>query len=106
MASVEIQGGDQKGKSWDNLAGKWRKPDLALCIHDSLDLRCILDASDPEHHKAFSENSYECIFPSTQFRDEEFILEVKDMDLGSNERAGIAKCVRGKRVLSALLQCT
>lgn len=102
QVSVEVQITDQDGKAWDRGIGKFRKPDLVLCIHDSLGLRCILDASEPENHKAYCEDNYVCEFPSTPFPDKRFTLEIKDMDIRNDNRVGIAKCVRGEKCLVGL----
>ncbi|MFT0138964.1 hypothetical protein ACEK07_22740 [Alcanivoracaceae bacterium MT1] len=94
---IKVQDTKQEGK-WDFGWGK-TKPEIALCIHDSLGYRCKLDAGNPDKHKSLCKSGFNCEYKAIYFPDQEYTLEIVDLDPKYNDRVGKKKCKRGERCL-------
>jgi hypothetical protein len=92
--TVVAQPRKQDGKQWDLGIGD-TKPNLSLCIHDSLGYRCKLDSSNPKHHKSLCGDAFHCTFRSVYLPDTRFTAEILDLDQKTSDQVGMVQCDRG-----------
>jgi hypothetical protein len=92
--TVQVEPTKASGEKWDTLKGK---PDLALCLSNSLVGTLCLPSGDSVTNIISAEcpNSYYCRF-SADVPDQNFKVSVVDVDVALNDLIGTGHCSKGK----------